>query len=311
MRLNTAPPRPARKRAFSLNNPRVVPYVLVFPFVLYFLLIYLYPAITTVVMSFQRLDGPKNATFIGLTNYERMWSRTFVQALTTTLRYTVWDLLILVPVPLVFAVLLKSTVVKWATFFKALFFIPALTSIIVAGIVFRLAFGTLDTSLVNQLTILLGGAPRKWLMEAGTGNFVLILLTLWRWMGVNIVYYYSGLQGISTELYEAAQIDGANAWGQFVHISLPGIKPVIIYVTTLTVLGGFSMYTESVALWQSTATNPGGVGRTIVGYMYMMGFNKNNMGMASTVGLVLLGMVLCVNLLQLWLMGFFKKEKGV
>ena len=258
-------------------------------------------------MSFQRLDGPNNATFIGVTNYERIWSRSFIQAVATTLRYTVWDLLILVPVPLFFAVLINSTLVKGASFFKSLFFVPALTSIIVAGIVFRLAFGTLDTSIVNQLVGLWGVEPRKWLMEAGTGNFVLILLTLWRWLGVNIVYYYSGLQAIPNELYEAAQIDGANAWRQFVHITLSGVKPVIIYVTTLTVMGGFSMFTESVALWQSS--NPGGIGRTIVGYMYMMGFNKNNMGMASTVGLVLLGMVLCVNLLQLWLMGFFRREK--
>ena len=306
MNTTAAPERHVRKKIFSLNNPRVVPYVLVSPFVLYFLVIYLYPAITTVVMSFQRLDGPSNAEFIGTLNYQRVWSRTFVQAVTTTLRYTIWDLLILVPVPLFFAVLINSTLVKCASFFKSLFFVPALTSIIVAGIVFRLAFGTLDSSLANQVIGLWNAEPRKWLMDAGTGNFVLILLTLWRWMGVNIVYYYSGLQAIPTELYEAAQIDGANAWKQFLHITAPGIKPVIIYVTTLTVMGGFSMFTESVALWQSA--NPGGVGRTIVGYMYMTGFNKSNMGMASTVGLVLLGMVLCVNLAQLWLMGFFKKE---
>lgn len=302
---NTMSQRPAKRKRFSLNNPKVVPYVLVLPFVLYFLLVYLYPTITTGIMSFQRLDGPNSATFIGFTNYERMWSRAFLQAVGTTLRYTVWDLLILVPVPLLFAVLINSSLVKGANFFKSLFFIPALTSIIVAGIVFRLAFGTLDTSLANQVIGLWGAAPKKWLMEANTGNFVLILLTLWRWMGVNIVYYYSGLQAIPNELYEAAQIDGANALQQFFHITLSGIKPVIIYVTTLTVLGGFSMFTESVALWQSS--NPGGVGRTIVGYMYMMGFNKNNMGMASSIGLVLLGMVLCVNLVQLWLMGFFKK----
>lgn len=295
-----------KRHSFSLNNPKVVPYVLVAPFVLYFLLVYLYPAVTTVIMSFQRLDGPSHATFIGTQNYARMWSKNFTQAIATTFRYTVWDLLILVPVPLFFAVLINSTLVKGASFFKSLFFIPALTSVIVAGIVFRLAFGTLETSIANRVIGLFGKEPRRWLFQADTGNFVLILLTLWRWMGVNIVYYYSGLQSIPADLYEAAQIDGANAWGQFLHITLPGIKPVITYVTTLTVMGGFSMYTESVALWQSS--NPGGVGRTIVGYMYMMGFNKNNMGMASTVGLVLLGLVLVFNLLQLFLMGFFKKE---
>lgn len=302
----SAPVRQRRRSGNPLCDLRVVPYVFMLPFVLYFLLVYLYPTIATIVMSFQRVEGPSNATFIGLQNYERLFQRNYYLALATTTRYTIWDLLILVPVPLFFAVLLRSQLVKAPNFFKSVFFIPALTSIIVAGIVFRLAFGSLDTALANRLMKLLGLPPRDWLMQAGTGNFVLIILTLWRWLGVNIVYYYSGLQAIPTELYEAAQIDGANALHQFRHVTLPGIKPVIIYVTTLTVLGGFSMFTESVALWQQN--NPGGVGRTIVGYMYMMGFYKNNMGMASAVGLTLLAMVLAANLIQLAMMGFFKKE---
>ena len=94
---------------------------------------------------------------------------------------------------------------------------------------------------------------------------------------------------------------------RFFHVTLPGIKPVLIYVITITVLGGFAMFTESVALWQQN--NPGGVGRTIVGYMYMMGFYKGNMGMASAIGLTLLVLVLAVNMIQLLLMGFFKKEE--
>ncbi len=304
--MTSASGRQRRPRGNPLCDLRVVPYVFVLPFVLYFLLIYLYPTIATIIMSFQRVEGPANATFIGVQNYERLFQRNYFLALATTVRYTFWDLLILVPVPLLFAVLLRSQLVKASNFFKSVFFIPALTSIIVAGIVFRLAFGSLDTALANRLLATLGLKPRDWLMQADTGNFVLILLTLWRWLGVNIVYYYSGLQAIPRELYEAAQIDGANALNQFRHVTLPGIKPVIIYVTTLTVLGGFSMFTESVALWQQN--NPGGVGRTIVGYMYMMGFYKNNMGMASAVGLTLLAMVLAANLVQLALMGFFKRE---
>jgi arabinosaccharide transport system permease protein len=304
--MTSASGRQRRPRGNPLCDLRVVPYVFVLPFVLYFLLIYLYQTIATIIMSFQRVEGPANATFIGVQNYERLFQRNYFLALATTVRYTFWDLLILVPVPLLFAVLLRSQLVKASNFFKSVFFIPALTSIIVAGIVFRLAFGSLDTALANRLLAALGLKPRDWLMQADTGNFVLILLTLWRWLGVNIVYYYSGLQAIPRELYEAAQIDGANALNQFRHVTLPGIKPVIIYVTTLTVLGGFSMFTESVALWQHN--NPGGVGRTIVGYMYMMGFYKNNMGMASAVGLTLLAMVLAANLVQLALMGFFKRE---
>ena len=293
-------------RGNPLTNPKVVPYVFVAPFVIYFLVIYLYPTIATVMMSFQRIEGPTQVEWIGLKNYERLFSRNYVQALETTARYAFWDVVVLTTIPLLVAVLLHSQLVKFSAFFKSLFFIPALTSIIVAGIVFRLAFGTLPTAPANRLLAMFGQPPKDWLMYADTGNFVLILLTLWRWMGVNIIYYLSGIQAIPTDLYEAAEIDGAGSVSKFLHVTLPGIKPVLIYVITITVLGGFSMFTESVALWQQN--NPGGVGRTIVGYMYMMGFYKNNMGLASAVGLTLLALVLGVNLIQLLLMGFFKKE---
>jgi len=297
---------PRESRTNPLTNPKVVPYVFVAPFVIYFLLVYLYPTIATILMSFQRIEGPTQVEFIGFKNYERLFSRNYIQALQTTARYAFWDVVVLTSIPLLVAVLLNSTLVKFSSFFKSLFFIPALTSIIVAGIVFRLAFGTLPTAPANQLLALFGKEPRDWLMYPGTGNLVLIILTLWRWMGVNIIYYLSGIQAIPTDLYEAAEIDGAGAVSKFFHVTLPGIKPVLIYVITITVLGGFSMFTESVALWQQN--NPGGVGRTIVGYMYMMGFYKNNMGLASAVGLTLLVLVLGVNLVQLALMGFFRKE---
>ena len=297
--------RPNKVIAF-LTSRKAVPYVFVAPFIIYFLLIYLYPTVSTILMSFQRIDGPTVSTWIGLSNYQKLFSRNFIQSLETTTRYAFWDVVILTTVPLIFAVVLHSGLVKGAAFFKSLFFIPALTSIIVAGIVFRLAFGTQDTAPVNVLVTALGGQPRQWLMFADSGNFVLIVMTLWRWMGVNIIYYLSGIQAIPNDLYEAAEIDGANPIQKFFKVTLPGIRPVLIYVITITVLGGFAMFTESVALWQQS--NPGGIGRTIVGYLYQVGITKANMGMASAVGLTLLVLVLGVNLIQLVLMGFFRKE---
>ena len=295
-----------RHRRGFLNDPRVVPYVFVAPFIIFFILVYLYPLIMTIIMSFQKIDGPNHHEFIGIKNYLKLDTRDFRMALETSGRYALWDVIILTIIPLLIACILHSGLSKGSAFFKSLFFIPSLTSIIVAGIVFRLAFGTLETATVNRMMTALGLQPIKWLSYAGPGNFVLILLTLWRWNGVNIVYYLSGLQAIPADYYEAAQIDGANAIQKFLHVTLPGIRPVLIYVITITVLGGFSMFTESVALWQQN--NAGGVGRTIVGYMYMVGFKKNNLGLASAVGLVLLALVVVVNLIQLVLMGFFKKE---
>ena len=305
MQQTSASGRDIRHRR-TLTDPKVVPYVFVAPFILFFLFVYLYPLIMTVIMSFQQIDGPGHHSFIGVKNYLKLDTRDFRMALETSGRYAVWDVIVLTIVPLLIACILHSGLAKGTNFFKSLFFIPSLTSIIVAGIVFRLAFGTLETATVNRLLISMGLQPRKWLSYADSGNFVLILLTLWRWNGVNIVYYLSGLQSIPADYYEAAQIDGASAIQKFFHVTLPGIRPVLIYVITITVLGGFSMFTESVALWQQN--NAGGVGRTIVGYMYMVGFKKNNLGLASAVGLTLLALVVAVNLVQLVLMGFFRKE---
>ena len=257
-------------------------------------------------MSFQRIDGPTQAEFIGLSNYNKLLTKNYIMALKTTALFTVWDVAILIPVPLLFAAMLASKDAPLPNFFKSLYFIPALTSIIVAGIVFRLAFGSLETSIANRFIGLFGAQPKMWLQFSGSSTFVLVLLTLWRWMGVNIVYFYSAIQSIPADLHEAGKIDGANTIQAFLHITLPSIRPTLIYVLTITVLGGFSMFTESVALWQQS--NPGGIGRTIVGYMYMMGITKNNMGLASAIGITLLLLVFGVNMIQLLLMGFFKKE---
>ena len=297
---------PAEKKRTIISH-KAAPYMFIAPFIIFFLVVYLYPFFKTILMSFQRIDGPNHITWIGISNYQKLFKdRNFAQSLMTTFRYAVWDLLILCTVPLIVAVSLNSGYVKFPAFFKSVFFIPALTSTIVAGIVFRLAFGTLDTSLVNRFLGLFGKKPYDWLMHADTANTVLIILTLWRWMGVNVVYYISGLQAIPPELYEAAEIDGANAIQKFFYVTLPGVRPVLIYVITITVLGGFAMFTESVALF--TQKYAGGIGRTIVGYMYQVGFYKSNLGMASAVGIVLLILVFGVNFIQLVLMGFFRKE---
>lgn len=303
--MQSAQKRP-RQKLTGLNDPRIVPYVMILPFVIYLLGVYLYPTISTIIMSFQRIDGPTMSEFIGLSNYKKLITKNYIMALKTTALFTVWDVAILIPVPLLFAAMLASKKAPMPNFFKSLYFIPALTSIIVAGIVFRLGFGSLETSLANRFIGLFGAAPKMWLQFSGSSTFVLVLLTLWRWMGVNIVYFYSAIQSIPADLHEAGKIDGANTVQAFLHITLPSIRPTLIYVLTITVLGGFSMFTESVALWQQS--NPGGIGRTIVGYMYMMGITKNNMGLASAIGITLLLLVFGVNMIQLFLMGFFKKE---
>ena len=122
-----------------------------------------------------------------------------------------------------------------------------------------------------------------------------------------MMYYIAGLQNISSELYEAAAIDGANSWQKMLRISIPLLKPTTTYVLTISINAGLSMFVESYMLWKGN-NSPNNIGLTIVGYLYRQGIEKNAMGYASAVGVLLLVTVLVINLAQLYLTGFFKKE---
>ena len=294
------------KRIKRLNAMVVAPYFFVLPFLLTFFLFFLYPLISSFIMSFQQIHGFSDINFIGFKNYQRLLNPNYYTAIKNSLRYTFWTILVLIPLPLVLAVLLNSKLTKARMFFRSSFFMPALTSVIVAGMFFRFAFGSQDTTFVNAMLGVFGIPPRKWLMEASSGMFALVVLCTWRWLGVNIVYFLSGLQNIPVERYEAATVDGANVLQRFFYITLPGLKPVIIYVVTISVYGGLSMFVESFAYW--TARSPENIGLTLVGYIYNSGFTYNDLGFATAIGITLILLILVITVIQLSLFGFFKKE---
>lgn len=300
--------KPLTKKSF-FNSPKVAPYVFISPFIISFLLFLLYPTISTIIMSFQDISGPGTAPFVGLKNYAKLGNEHYFNALKTSSEYTILTLLILIPLPLLLAVLLNSKNLPGRNFFRSALFMPALTSIIVAGIFFRYTFGQMPTALINSIIALFGHEPVKWLQNWGTAMFALVVLATWRWLGVNIIYFLSALQSIPAEQYESADIDGANAWNKLIKITIPSLKPVIIYVLTISVYGGYAMFAESFAYWQTSTT--GDIGLTIVQYLYQTGFNQANFGLGSAVGITLLAIVFVVNLIQLTAMGFFKKESDL
>ena len=136
----------------------------------------------------------------------------------------------------------------------------------------------------------------------------MVLLCCWRWTGVNMLYFLSGLQGIDASLYEAADIDGATRWQKFRLITLPLLKPTWIYVLTISIYAGLAMFLESYMMWGGNAS-PKNIGLTIVGYLYRRGIERNQMGYASAVGIVLLVIALTINFIQLTISGTFKKEQ--
>lgn len=296
-----------KQKKIQFITEKNAPWIFVSPFLISFAVFTVYPLISTVIMSFQDIAGFDDTTFIGLKNYKNLLNTQFYTALANSTVYTIWTLIILIPLPMFLAVLINSKTTVFRNFFKSSFFLPALTSVVVAGIFFRYVFSAQETALVNTILSKLGAKPQKWLFQRGTTMFVLVLFCTWRWLGVNIIYFISGLNAIPQEQYEAAVIDGVNAWQKFWYITVPNLKPVTVYVLTISIYAGFAMFAETYTLF-SSAASPGDIGLTLVSYIYLEGFNYAHLGMGSTIGVALFIIIMLINIIQLYFTGAFKKQ---
>ena len=302
----TTGPKKRPKAESLLYSQRIAPYIFVLPFLISFSVFFAYPVFSTIVMSFQEVL-PGATTFVGFANYEKLLNPTFFNAVKNSTVYTALTLLILIPVPLVLAVFLNAKTMFFKNFFRSVTFVPALISIVVAGIIFRLMFSGQETGLANQFIGLFGFEKIAWLNNYGSSLTVLIALALFRWMGVNLLYFLAGLQNIPTSIYEAAEIDGADTWRKFTQITLPLLKPITIYVLTISIYGGYSMFVESYMLFTGNKS-PNDIGLTIVGYLYRSGIEKFELGFGSSVGIALLVITFTLTMVQLKFTGMFKKE---
>ena len=294
-----------------LYSQSIAPYVFVLPFILTFAIFFIYPLISTILMSFQDIKG-SGTEWIGLKNYENMFgNKNFWIAVKNSMRYMVLTCAILIPMPLVLAYLLNSKMMpqRFADVFKTISYMPVLCSVVVAGIIFRMMFSELDGAMMNQIRASFGLEPIAWLKGEWTSMFAMVLLCMWRWTGMNILYYMAGLKSIPNDLYEAAEIDGANEWQKFWNVILPLLKPTAIYVLTISIYAGLSMFTESYMIFGNN-NSPKNYGLTIVGYLYRYGFEKvDKFGFASAVGLVLLTGAMIITVAQLFITGTIGKKE--
>ncbi|MFS0868881.1 carbohydrate ABC transporter permease [Paenibacillus xylanilyticus] len=290
-------------------SQKVAPYVFVLPFILIFLIFWFYPLLNSFVMSFQDKMLGQDPKWIGEANYSKLLTdKVFLTAIKNSVVYMLGTLVLLIPFPMLFAVMINSKLMLGREFFKSSFFLPALTSVAVAGTIFRLTFGEMEGSLMNSFLGLFGVEPIKFLKDGEWSMAALLILACWRWTGVNMLYYLSGLKSIDNEFYEAASIDGASAWQKFRTITMPLLKPTTVYVTTISVYAGLAMFTESLMMFNGN-NSPKNIGLTIVGYLYRQGIEKNKLGYAAAVGIILLVIAMVINLTQLKFSGMFKKEE--
>lgn len=291
-----------------LYSEKVAPYIFVIPFILSFAFFWIYPLITSVTMSFQDIGAIKSE-WVGLANYQKLLKdNVFHTAIWNSTKYMLFTLALLIPFPMLFAVLMDSRLVKAKGVWKAILYMPALTSVVISGTLFRLMFTEYSTGQMNIITAALGLGTYKWLKMGWSGMTALLVVACWRWTGVNMLYFLSGLKAIDSSLYEASEIDGASAWQKFRYVTLPLLKPTTVYVLTISIYAGLAMFLESYMLWAGN-NSPNNIGLTIVGYLYKRGIEKNDMGYACAVGVVLLVIALAINIVQLIANGTFKNEE--
>lgn len=289
-----------------IHRRYVVVAVFLLPFLIVFGVFRVWAVANAVVMSFQEMEGIGVARWTGFDNYVRLLSdATFITALKNTAFYTAGTLLILIPLPLVLAAVLRSPLVARASAFRSTIFLPVLTSLVVVGVVFSLLLAT--NGLLNSFLGLFGVPPLRWLEARNLAVPAMILMAVWRWTGINVIYFTTGLANIPRDTYEAAAVDGAGAFRKFWNISVPLSKPIILFVTVLTIFGGMQLFVEPFILW-GTGGGPGQGGLTVVVYLYRTAFTSFQLGYASAIGVVLALIIVTLSLVVLKVFGFFKRD---
>ena len=283
-----------------MQRNKLIPYTFLLPYLLIFILFWAWPIINSFYLSFLDTRSFPN-TFEPGVNWGRLLNDPFfIKALQNTLLILLVQVPVMLALATVLAVALDSPLLKWRGFFRFAFFAPVVVGSVAYSAVFRLLFND-QNGAVNAALGGLGLPTPAWLNTPGPALFLIILTVTWRWTGYNAIIILAGLQNVPLELYEAAKIDGANAWQQFWGITVPVLRPILLFAFVLSVIGTMQLFTEPFLI-----TNRGGPGNatlTLGVYLYNQGFSSFNFGYASAIGYTIALLAVLFSVLQLRLFG--------
>jgi ABC-type sugar transport system permease subunit len=280
------------------------PFLFVAPFFILFAAFGIYPILFSLWLSFHDWKGVGAMEWVGTANYRfLMRDRIFWGSM----RNVVLLFFIYVPVmtflAVVLATILNAGFLKLQGLWRALIFVPHITSMVAAGFTFRLIFDT-RSGFANDALGWFGISPVSWLDDVWWARITLGLMMIWAWLGYNTVIMLAGLQTIPTEVGEAAMVDGANRVQVFRHITVPLLRPVIIFSVTLSIIGTFQMYTEPLILTQG---GPIRATETPVMQIFSTTFANLDFGYAAAMSYVYFVVIVVITLLQFQ---FVSREEG-
>ena len=226
-----------------------------------------YPMVPALILSFQKGTGSAVQP-AGFANYARILKdATFQQCLFNTIFYFVIQVPIMLILALILAQLLNSPDIKGKGIYRTMIFLPCATSLVSYSMIFKSLFA--NDGLVNRVLSTVGIPTVDWFQNAWAARWVIVIALIWRWTGYNMVFYLAGLQNIDYSIYEAARIDGASPIQQFIHPTIPLLKPTILLTAIMSTSGTLQLFDESVNL---TAGGPGKATMTLTHYIYNISF---------------------------------------
>jgi multiple sugar transport system permease protein len=304
MRNQVALAAPAAKRKTSSKQLRetIDAYSMLLPTILGVLIFFAVPLAISLYLSFTnaRISTPvAEARVIGFDNYSNVFKDSnFYLAIRNTLVFSAATLVLSIVPALILAVLLNENI-RGQAFFRALFFIPVVASVVAVSLLWRYLLNV-DFGFVNYALSLLGLPRIPWLTSPDWALLSVILVFSWKTVGYNMVIFLAGLQGIARPLYEAASIDGATRWQQFMRITVPMLSPTTFFILITTLINCLQIFDVPYALGygRSTTIGPADSMLTVVPLLYREGFISDHMGYASSLAWVLFLMIMAITFLQ-------------
>ncbi|WP_445612544.1 carbohydrate ABC transporter permease [Geobacillus sp. YF-1] len=257
---------------------------------------YFYPMVQALILSLQSGSGA-NLTFVGLKNYARLFNDpTFLTTVKNTVTYLIIQVPIMIIVALFLAVLLNNPKLKLRGLFRTAIFLPCVTSLVAYSVIFKYLFS--QDGLINVLLtkFSLISEPINWLADPFWAKVTIIIALTWRWTGYNMIFYLSALQNIDQSIYEAAKIDGASPVQQFFKITIPLLKPMILFTSITSTIGTLQLFDEVMNITQG---GPGNATMTISQYIYNLSFKYTpDFGYAATVSYAIVIMIVFFSIIQ-------------
>ncbi|WNR42872.1 carbohydrate ABC transporter permease [Paenibacillus roseipurpureus] len=270
-------------------------YTFIAPMMLGYIIFLLGPILMAFMMSFTNWSLFESASYVGLANYRQaiMGEELFWSTVKNTLYFSAGLVPLNIMISLSLALLLQKKV-KGIGLFRTIVFTPVVTSLVAWGIVWKYIFNT-DGGLVNQLLHLFGMTGPAWLYDFQLAMPVVILVSVLKNVGMNMVIFLAALQDVPVMYYEAAKIDGASPWKRFVHVTLPLIAPSLFLTMVITTIGSLKVFGQ---IYVMTGGGPGDSTKVLVYYIYEQAFKLYQFGYASAVAFLLFGIILLLTVLQ-------------